>query len=85
MQLCNFASVPCRCSIQRSRFGCRLHILVCRTQGYLSVYISRGSSIQIRTNGTTEMDELAVGREFADFKSLSATVAQFENSNFVQF
>ena len=35
---------------------------------YLSGYISRGSTIKTRT---TEMDGLAVGREFADFKSLS--------------
>jgi len=34
--------------------------------------------------GTTEMDELAVGREFADFSSLSAAVALFESNNFVQ-
>ena len=47
--------------------------------------MSHVSSIPIRTSGTIEMDELAVGREFADFKSLSAVVAQFENSNFVQF
>ena len=50
--------------------------------GYLSGYISRG---QIRTSGIIEMDELVGGREFADFKSLSAAVTQFENSNFVQF
>jgi len=30
--------------------------------GYLSGYISRKNSIQIRTSGTTEMNELAVGR-----------------------
>ena len=34
--------------------------------------------------GTTEMDELAVGREFADFSSLSAAVALFESNNCVQ-
>ena len=34
---------------------------------------------------TIEMDELAGGRKFTDFKSLSAAVAQFENSNFAQF
>ena len=30
-----------------------------------------------------EIDELAVGREFADLQSLSAAVTQFENSNFL--
>ena len=52
---------------------------------YLSRYSSRGSSIQICTSGTIEMDELAFRCEFVDFNSLSAAVSQFENSNFVQF
>ena len=30
------------------------------------------------------MDELAVGREFPDLKSLSAAIAQFENNNVQQ-
>ena len=51
----------------------------------MSGYIYCGSSIKIRPIGTTEMDELAFGDEFTDFFSLSAAVAQFENSNFVQF
>ena len=38
------------------------------------VTICCGSSVQICTSGTIEMDELAVGREFTDFKSLSVDV-----------
>jgi len=35
---------------------------------------------------TSEMDEvMAVGREFAHFKSLLAAVVNFERRNFVQF
>ena len=49
--------------------------------GYLPGYISHRSWIQIRRSSTIEMDELVVGYEFADFKSLSAA----ENSNFVKF
>ena len=54
-----------------------------RYSGYLSGYISYGSSVQICRSDSTDIDELAVGFDFTDFKSLSAAVAQFENSNFV--
>ena len=56
-----------------------------RYSGSLFGYICRRSSKHIRTSGTIEMDELGFGRDFADFKSLSAAVPQFENSNIVQF
>jgi len=49
---------------------------------YMSRQISRESSVQIRTSGTTEMDHQADVREFADFNSLSAAVALLERNSF---
>ena len=46
------------------------------------LYYSRGSSIQFYT---TEIDELAVGREFADFVRLSATILNVKKKLHVFF